>query len=132
MILKEIGALLQSNNLGTLETDLFLGYMLDDPDECIALFSYAGEAPDLHWNGEYPGLQVRVRGKKFDYDGPWNKIKSVEGILHGLCEQVLKVTPESTGTRYLLIKAQGSPELLKRDQYGRVEFVQHFSVMKER
>ena len=42
---------------GQLELIIFLGLMLDQPDNCVALFEYAGSPPDLHWNGEYPGLR---------------------------------------------------------------------------
>ena len=124
MKLKEIGAYLQSQGIGTLGTDLFLGLMPDQPDSCIVLFEYAGSTPDLHWNGEYPGLQVRVRNKS--YAMARAKIGEVMEKLHGLHEQTL------AGTRYLLIKARGSPEILKRDASNRVELVLNFEIIKER
>ena len=65
MMLNDIGTYLQYQGIGTLGADLFLGLMPDQPDNCIALFEYAGSPPDLHWNGEYPGLQVRVRNKSY-------------------------------------------------------------------
>jgi len=104
--------------------DIRLGSMPDQPDSCIALFEYAGSPPDLHWPGEYPGLQVRVRDASYP-DGR-ARIKEVIRVLHGLYEQTLD------GTRYLLIKARGSPEVLKRDASDRVEFIVNFEIMKER
>ena len=154
MMLKEICAYLQSQGIGTLETDLFWGLMPDKPDSCIALFEYAGSPPDLHWNGEYPGLQVRVRNKS--YADARTKIREIMDELHGLYEQTLPVEeepvngevenggeeelgepepqtePEVTGTRYLLIKAKGSPEILKRDNNNRVELFVNFEIIKER
>jgi len=97
--------------------------MPDQPDNCIALFEYAGSPPDLHWNGEYPGLQVRVRNK--GYAAARTKIGEVMDKLHGLHEQTL------SGTRYLLIKARGSPEVLKRDNNNRVELFVNFEIIKE-
>ncbi len=123
-MLAEIGAYLAAKSIGTVGTDIFLGLMPDQPDNCIALFEYAGSPPDLHWNGEYPGLQVRVRDKS--YAAARAKIGEVMGQLHGLHEQML------SGTRYLLIKARGSPEVLKRDANNRVELFVNFEVMKER
>ena len=64
-MLTEIGAYLATQNIGTVGTDIFLGLMPDQPDNCIALFEYAGSPPDLHWEGEYPRLQVRVRDKSY-------------------------------------------------------------------
>ena len=106
-MLKAIGTYLQQQNKGTVGTDIFLGLMPDQPDNCIALFEYAGSPPDLHWNGEYPGLQVRVRNRS--YSAGRAKIGEIVVLLHGLHET------ELSGTRYLLIKARGSPEVLKRD-----------------
>ena len=123
-MLTEIGAYLATKNVGAVGTDIFLGLMPDQPDNCIALFEYAGSPPDLHWNGEYPGLQVRVRNK--GYAAARTKIGEVMDKLHGLHEQTL------SGTRYLLVKARGSPEVLKRDANNRVELFVNFEIIKER
>ncbi len=124
MMLNEIGTYLQTQGIGTLGADIFLGLMPDQPDNCIALFEYAGSPPDLHWEGEYPGLQVRVRNKS--YAAGRAKIKEVVTELHGAHELTLN------GTRYLLIKARGSPEVLKRDANNRIELFVNFEIMKER
>ena len=123
MMLKEIGTYIQSQGIGTLGDNLFLGLMPDKPDNCIALFQYAGSPPDLHWPGEYPGLQVRVRDKS--YPAGKTKIEQIMRVLHGLHETVLG------DTRYLLVKARGSPEVLKRDANNRVELFVNFEVIKE-
>lgn len=124
MMLNEIGTYLQSQEIGTLGANLFLGLMPDQPDNCIALFEYAGSPPDLHWEGEYPGLQVRVRNKS--YAMARAKIEQIRDLLHGLHDKKL------SGTRYLLIKARGSPEVLKRDNNNRVELFVNFEIIKER
>ncbi len=146
-MLTEIGAYLATQDIGTVGTDIFLGLMPDQPDNCIALFEYAGSPPDLHWNGEYPGLQVRVRNTS--YAAARSKIGDIVKKLHGLYEQILsdEGEPEGigdegegngeeeptpvTGTRYLLIKAKGSPEILKRDNNNRVELFVNFEIIKE-
>ena len=123
-MLSEIGAYLATKSIGTVGTDIFLGLMPDQPDNCVALYEYAGSPPDLHWNGEYPGLQVRVRNKS--YAAARTKIGEVMEKLHGLHEQTL------SDTRYLLIKARGSPEVLKRDNNNRIEVFVNFEIIKER
>jgi len=122
-VLAAISAYLATKNVGTVGTDIFLGLLPDQPDNCTALFEYAGSPPDLHWNGEYPGLQVRVRNKS--YAAARTKIGEIMKLLHGLHETQL------SGTRYLLIKARGSPEVLKRDASNRIEWFVNFEVMKE-
>ena len=152
-MLSEIGAYLATKSVGAVGTDIFLGLMPDQPDNCIALFEYAGSPPDLHWNGEYPGLQVRVRNTS--YAAARTKIGEIMAALHGLYEQTLSDGSEGSGdegsegdgdegnggggepipangTRYLLIKARGSPEILKRDASNRVELVLNFEIIKER
>jgi hypothetical protein len=123
-MLSDISTYLKNQGVGTPGTDMFLGLMPDQPDNCIALFEYAGSPPDLHWNGEYPGLQVRVRN--ISYAAGRAKIGEVAKKLHGLHEQNL------SGTRYLLIKARGSPEVLKRDGSNRTEWFVNFEIIKER
>ncbi len=108
---------------GNAGDSVFLGFMPDKPDDCIALFEYTGRPPDLHWNGEYPGLQVRVRNES--YLAGRAKIGEIAKLLHGLHETYL------SGTRYLLIKARGSPEVLKRDNSNRIEWFVNFEIMKE-
>jgi hypothetical protein len=119
-----MSSFLWRNGIGTLGVDIFLGAMPDKPDNCIALFEYAGSPPDLHWNGEYPGLQVRVRNKS--YAAARKKIDDITTLLNGLYEKLLG------GDRILLIKARGSPELLKRDYNNRVEVLVNFEIILER
>ena len=119
-----IGEYLEGEDVGTIGVDIFLGLIPDQPDDCVVLFEYAGSPPDLHWPGEYPGLQVRVRNTS--YPAGRAKIGEIVDLLHGLHEQ------ELDGTRYLLIKARGSPEVLKRDSSNRIEFLVNFEIIKER
>lgn len=106
-------------------SNIYIGIMPAKPDACVALFEYAGSPPPLHWAGEYPGLQVRTRSEPYDYPGGMATARAIMQALHGLHEQTLN------GKRILLIKARGTPELLKRDESNRVEFVQNFDVIKE-
>lgn len=124
MTATDIAFYLEEQGLGDTKSDIFVGLMPDQPDNCIALFEYAGSPPDLHWPGEYPGLQVRVRDKS--YPAGKAKIEQIVRVLHGLHETDLG------GTRYLLVKARGSPEVLKRDNNNRVELFVNFEIIKER
>ena len=124
-MLDAIGAYLQQQNVGALGTDIFLSHMPEtEQATCIALFEYAGSPPDLHWGGEYPGLQVQVRSTS--YPTARRTIGNIVNILHGMSEQKL------SGIRFLLIQAQGNPEVLKRDDKGRVVLFVNFRIIKER
>lgn len=128
-ILDEIATYLAIKNIGTVDTDIFKGFMPDQPDNMVALFEYAGNPMELTMGTgdptlERPGLQVRVRNTS--YPTGRAKIEQVVDILHGLTEQVLG------GKRYLLIRANQSPASMGLDANNRSEFVVNFSVIKER
>ncbi|MBC7340953.1 MAG: hypothetical protein H5U02_00605 [Clostridia bacterium] len=123
MLVEDIGSYLESCGLGVQGVDIFLDEMPPDPDDCMAVFGYAGSPPDLHWSGEYPGLQVRVRNR--DPALGRAKAEQVRNALHGLHERVIGTT------RYLLVRANQSPEPLGKDGNGRAHFVINFSVIKE-
>lgn len=128
VLLDDIASYLQAHGAGTVGTNLFKGYMPDQPDDLVALFEYAGETMELTMSPdptlERPGLQARVRSRT--YQAGRAKIESVVTILHGLAEATLG------GTRYLLIQANQSPEFLGLDASNRNEFVVNFSILKER
>ncbi len=123
MTLKDIGQLLQSKGIGTLGVDIFLGQLPAKPDDIIAIFEYAGEPPDLHWQGEYPRVQVLVRNKS--YEKGREKIEEVKNVLHGVRETILG------NKRYLLIQALQSPFFMQRDENNRAIFVCNFKIIKE-
>lgn len=123
MLLNDIATYLQANGVGTIGTDIFLGQLPANPDNVTAIFEYAGEPPDLHWNGEYPGLQVLVRNKS--YEAGRQKIEQAKNILHGVSETVIN------NHRYLLIRANQSPAFLQRDENNRTIFACNFRVIKE-
>lgn len=122
MLIRDIAQILQTNGIGVLGTDIFLGQLPASPDNVVAVFEYAGEPPDLHWPGEYPGLQILVRNKS--YEAGRQKIEQVKNILHGLAETVVN------NHRYLLIRANQSPAFLQRDENNRAIFVCNFRVIK--
>jgi hypothetical protein len=129
LLLDDIAGYLQTQGIGTVGKDLFKGYMPDQPDNMIALFEYAGSPMELTMGTgdptlERPGLQVRVRNKLYPVGRA--KVEQVVDVLHGLTEQVLG------GKRYLLIRANQSPESIGLDASNRSELVVNFSVLKER
>ena len=125
MLLDDIASYLQQQGI----SGVYKGFMPDTPDNLVALFEYAGEPIELVMGAddpvlERPGLQVRVRDKS--YPAGRAKIGQIVDFLHGLSEVVVN------GTRYLLIRANQSPESLGLDANNRSEFVCNFSVLKER
>jgi hypothetical protein len=85
MMLSEIAEYLEDEAIGTVDTDIFVGFMPDDPADCICLYEYAGSAPD--WTGDgkkhmNPGLQVVGRGNV--HATVRAKLQEIEDLLDGL------------------------------------------------
>ena len=125
MLLDDIASYLQQQGIA----GVYKGFMPDKPDNCVVLFEYAGEPMELTMGSgdptlERPDLQVRVRNTS--YSAARSKIEDVVDALHGLANEVLG------DRRYLLIRANQSPESLGLDANNRSEFVCNFSVLKER
>lgn len=105
-------------------TTIVKGFVPHGPDTIIALTEYSGFPPDQVAEIESPQVQVRVRAA--DYNTAKGIIISVYSALHLLWETSIN------GNRYLYIYANGSPAFMRRDANNRAEFVQNFTVIRER
>lgn len=126
MLLDEIGARLQSQSLGTVGTDIFLGRLPETPDNGIAIISYPGSEP-LHtfgtdnWAGR-PRFQVKVRNTSF----------AAAETKAGQCVTALSfVEVVISGTRYLRCSALQDPFQLSHDQNERAVFAVNFEAWRE-
>ncbi|MCK9591878.1 MAG: minor capsid protein [Methanoregula sp.] len=127
MMTIDIGHYLETGGIGTIETDIFLDYVPEDPDLCTILTQYAGNRPEMLLSGpgdESPGLQVRGRGARDGYEAGFARMKAVELLLSGLSNTTL------TATAYKSIIPVGSIANLGYDEQGRPEWVQNYIVTK--
>ncbi|MGW0756130.1 minor capsid protein [Streptomyces sp. NPDC002814] len=102
--------------------DLFVEAMPPAPDAAVALWLYAGEAPDTRNAYDTPRLQVRVRG------GPDPRVSrrrcwAIYSALHGLAGVAL-----DDGTWLVLAAARGTPAPMGPDSSGRHEHVVNFDL----
>lgn len=119
----DIAEYLEDQTIGTVGTDIFVGIMPNTPDDCIVIWPYAGQPPDIIWDGEYPSINVKVRNTA--QDTGWTKIYSIMKALHKLTNTTIE------STLYHRIEAMGSPAYLERDQNNRYIFNINFSIIKE-
>lgn len=124
MLLDDIATFLEAEGIGTIGTDLFTGDIPEEPDNCVALFEYSGQPPDVVVDIDYPGLQVRVRNT--NYSAARAKIQDIFELLHTFTNTAL------SGAQYISIYAVQSPHPLGRDKKNRIDFVQNFMITKER
>lgn len=119
MLLESIAGFLESHGIAKKQVDLFIGSLPESPDNCVALFEYPGEPRPLHWDGDYPRVQVLVRHKS--YPNGRQLIERISQVLHG--DGVPGV---------MLMQALQNPYFLQRDENNRAFFVVNFRVIKHR
>ena len=123
----DIAAYLATLGLGTVGTSIFVNIKPATPDNLIAVFVYAGQAPerthDTSGNAR-PGIQVWVRNTSAGTCR--SKIETVFNCLDGITNTTL------TGTFFEGIMANQSPEPMGQDENGRSEFVVNFSTIIRR
>lgn len=131
-LLDEVGTYLAANSIGTLGTNMFLGFLPDTPDACVALYETGGQEPVRAMRSaagqpvaSRPRLQVVCRADQYNYQTARAKSKAVAALLDGLGDTTL------SGTRYLWVGAVQEPFLMGRDDSGRVQIAQNFDVVKE-
>lgn len=131
----DIATILQTDSVGTIRSTgdwgIYENQMPPKPDKCIAVFAYGGSALPVTWDGEFPNVQVRVRGGAHDeadstvHPVTFAKAYAAMNSLHETLNQTVN------GTVYHWIAAKGSPASLGRDQKGRDIYVINFDVIKE-
>ena len=109
---------------------LFLGFMPDTPDYCMALIETGGTAPDdgLGDAGirfEKPNVQMVTRGVRDDDETPRALIEVGYTKFAEIKAQAL------SGTNYLLVLPMQSPAPLTPDQDGRPRVTVNFAITKE-
>ena len=121
---KHIAEYLEDQSVGTVGTDIFVGFMPDTPDTCIGVYEYAGMPPDVVAEEyELAGIQVKVRADAQEdaYDLAYDCLKALHMVK----------TTTIEGVYYYLIEALGSPNQIGRDKNARAQFTINFRAMKE-
>ncbi len=127
MLLPELGTYLQTAGIGTLGTDLFLGELPANPDNCVAILEYGGMAPehDLGTTAlryEFPRVQVVVRNTS--YATGRLKAQDILGDMAAVANETL------TSVYYLEAAPLQSPFLLERDDNDRWVFACNYQITK--
>ncbi len=131
MILEALGDYLQTNSIGTLGTNLFLGKMPDSPDYCVCLYEYEGMAPMQSFGGnpydvDMPRIQIVVRGARDDYPTARDGAKSIKDILSDITDVTI------SSTKVLRVASLGSTIPLGLDDKDRPRIAANFQAYVER
>lgn len=129
-VLVELGQHLQTAAVGTLGTDIFLGFMPDSPDIVMSLYEYAGSGPedtfgvdDLPYNDKL-NIQVRARGTLRGYQEAHDKATAIFGIFTKIANE------DIGGGYYFRVRKINGPYLLYVDQQDRPIIVCNYEVWR--
>lgn len=87
MLLDDIALKLENASIGTRGTNLFVGYMPEDPDACVAVIETPGIAPTrvMGETGvaemEHAGFQILCRNARDEYETARSKAHDVYKLL---------------------------------------------------
>lgn len=130
MLLEEIAQLLANGGLGVLGTTIQRGqFGADAPEECLAIFTYPGEAPIRVKDrkaalSERPRFQVVVRAKS--QASAYRLSQEVFEFLDGF-----RGYAGSSGVYYFSVRALQSPFYLDTDDAGRARIACNYRADKE-
>ena len=120
MIINEIANYLQTQDIGTKGTDIFLSRQSDSPNDQIVIYNTGGIEPDRYLPTADPTFQIIVRNT--NYQTGESLVADIVDALH----QVTNVELEEDGTYYYYIFLMGEAGHIGRDDKGRHEWSINF------
>ncbi|HWP59532.1 MAG TPA: minor capsid protein [Candidatus Acidoferrales bacterium] len=127
-VIDDIGQHLANNGFGSLGAEIFLSFLPDSPDSCVALIETSGTAPEythdraLPWK-DNPSFKVIARDRhpqlaKKRADAIWAFLASVNDLT-------------LNGVRYFTVAPKHNPYSLGKDQNDRHEYHCDFQVERQ-
>lgn len=126
--LSDLGQYLETAGIAVQETDLFLGSLPDYPDHCLCIYQYSGGMPDYIQDSftpsvEKPQIQVVARDLRYEV---------AEALAYQAWMSLAAINNATlSGTRYLNVRPNGSPALMRRDTNDRLLVSFNATVEKE-
>jgi len=120
ILIEQVGQYLEDQGIGTVATDIFLGYQPDTPDNCIAVILTSGNTPSIDIPTKEPRFQILIRNTNYETgDG---KLTTIRNTLHQFRNGYL----QSGETYFYYIYAVNEGGAIGRDVNGRDEFSINF------
>jgi hypothetical protein len=119
-LIDDIADYLEDQELGTVGTDIYAGYLPDYPDSCITVLDTGGSPPDPDLPTKEPTFQVFIRDVNYS-DGK-TALDSVRSVLH----QQANIQLVDGGNYFYFILAISEGGHVGRDEVGRDLFSINF------
>jgi len=122
---KDIADFLQTQGVGTVGTDIFVGKMPPDISQNMTVYDTGGLSPNPKWLRDEPTVQVMVRGDERDYEATYTLALDVKNALLGC-------SPTTINSKsYVFFNMLGDITFLKHDQSERPMFSLNFRLVVE-
>lgn len=122
----DIAAYLQVNGIGTVDTDIFIDFMPDEPDDVVVLYEYAGMPTTTGVDAVDRRVQVNVRAAR--YLDARTKAWNIFNLLDIPENRIIQATAE----RWIVSQALQTPHKIGVDNQGRDIFVFNLAVATSR
>lgn len=119
-LISDIASYLEENEVGTVGTTIFKGYLPEKDGTTIAVMNTGGLAPDIYLPTKEPTFQVFIRSAS--YETGLAILDSVRDLLH----QQNNIQLVSNGIYFYFIFAISEGGHLGRDEAGRDLFSMNF------
>jgi len=80
ILINDVADYLEEEGVGTIATNVFCGYLPEDPDACIAVLDTGGSEPDKDIPTKEPTFQIMIRST--NYATGKAKLDSIRSLLH--------------------------------------------------
>lgn len=119
---------IQTNNLGTKGTNLFIGFLPSSATLQTVLTEYAGNPVQTLRTGisiRKSNLQVKTHGAEGDYTTPRTRIEAIQTLLTGIQDQTI------SGIRIMRVLPLDTINALGQNDNQEFEFTANFEVIHE-
>jgi len=120
-LVENLATYLQANGIGTVATDIFIGGLIDTPDNQTSINQSGGVEPNRENPIKQPTVQIAVRNTA--YDTGMAKIEAIYALLHQANDSVVL---EAGGVDLMACFAMQEPAHLLKDESDRHIFVCNF------
>lgn len=111
----------------TVGTNLFKSLLPDSPDECTAIYEFAGSQPIFSMSQDLPAIEqprIQVVCRSVSYATARSRMETIWQSLCGIRDETVN------GVAYLCVMPLGSPEQGGRDSAQRERVTTTFQVWK--
>jgi hypothetical protein len=119
---------IQTNNLGTKGTNLFIGFMPTSASLQTVLTEYTGGTVETMRTGismKKSNMQVKTHGAEGDYSTPRTRITAIQNLLVAIQDQTI------SGVRIVRVLPLGTINALGQNDSQEFEFTANFEVVHE-